>query len=265
MRDSILVQITLLSNDDYGPWTHTLGNDREHKVQMYQSSLYETIQNMFSIHGGLVFSNRFDEFFAITDGISYSTHMDIKTKLQNLFPFELSMGISNSKYPFLANKQAHLAQMSMNCSNSIGASIKQDAVNDGVHLIHLDIEGISKIRKNTSPYEITLLVQTTHQIISHYCYEHKLLGFFMGGDNFVIISDEKPQTHSKNLAELIQKNLHIIVNCGIGEEKTARIAMAMATKNLDKIRMLRGLGHNFPRILDNKTPVDEFTNPSIKN
>ncbi len=260
-----MVQITLLTNDDYGPWTHTLGNDREHKVQMYQSSLYETIQNMFSIQGGLVFSNRFDEFFAITDGISYSTHMEIKTKLQNLFPFEISMAIANSKSPFLANKQAHLAQMSTGYSNTISASVKKDAINDRVHLIHLDIEGISQMRKSISPYEITLLVQATHQIISHYCYENKLLGFFMGGDNFVIISDEKPQTHSKNLAVLIQKNLHIIVNCGIGEEKTARIAMAMATKNLDKIRMLREQGYDFPRILDNKTSIDKLTKLSIKN
>jgi len=113
------------------------------------------------------------------------------------------MAISNSKSPFLANKQAHLAQMSMDCSNSISIAIKKDAINDGVHLIHLDIEGISQMRKNTSPYEITLIIQATHQIISHYCYENKLLGFFMGGDNFVIISDEKPQTHSKNLAALI--------------------------------------------------------------
>ncbi len=260
-----MVQITLLSNDDYGPWTHTLGNDREHKVQMYQSSLYETIQNMCSIHGGLVFSNRFDEFFAITDGISYSTHMEIKTKLQHLFPFEISMAIANSKYPFLANKQAHFAKMSVNCSNVISSSINKDTINEGVHLIHLDIENISHMTKNTSPYEITLIVQATHQIISHYCFENKLLGFFVGGDNFVIISDEKPQIHSKNLATLIQKNLNIIVNCGIGEEKTARIAMAMATKNLDKIRMLREKGYDFPRILDNKTPVDEFTNLSIKN
>ena len=84
-----MVQITLISIDNYGPWTHTLGNDREHKLQMYQASFYETLQNMFSVHGGLVFSNRFDEYFAITDGISYSTHIDIKTKIQQLFPFEI--------------------------------------------------------------------------------------------------------------------------------------------------------------------------------
>ncbi|QLH06868.1 GTP cyclohydrolase IIa [Nitrosopumilus ureiphilus] len=260
-----MVQITLLTIDNYGSWTHTLGNDREHKLQMYQSSLYEATQNMFSVYGGLVFANRFDEFFAITDGISYSTHLEIKTKLQDLFPFEISMAIANAKSPFLANKQAHLAQISMDCSNLISAAIRKDSVNDGVHLIHLDIEGITQMRKNTSPYEITLLVQATHQIISYYCYDNNLLGFFMGGDNFVIVSDSQTQTHSKNLAALIQKNLNIVVNCGIGAEKTARIAMAMATKNLDEIRRLRGLGCDFPRILDNNTAVNEFSNLPIRN
>lgn len=260
-----MVQITLLTNDDYGPWTHTLGNDREHKVQMYQSSLYQTLQNMFSVRGGLVFSNRFDEFFAISDGISYSDHMDIQDKLRTLFPFEISMAISNSATPFLANKQAYMAKISNDNHNSISSDIKKDAINTGVHLIHLDIEGIAKIRKNTTPYDITLLVQATHQIISHYCYENKLLGFFVGGDNFVIISDENPQTHSKNLSDLIRKHLNVVVNCGIGEEKTARIAMAMATKNLDEIRRLRGQGYDFPRILDNNTPVNEFIGLHTKN
>jgi hypothetical protein len=41
--------------------------------------------------------------------------------------------------------------------------------------------------------------------------------------------------------------------------------MAMATKNLDKIRELRGLGYDFPRILDNNTIVNEFTGLPINN
>ncbi len=251
-----MVQITLITNDDYGPWTHTLGNDREHKVQMYQSSLYQTLQNMFSVRGGLVFSNRFDEFFAITDGISYSDHMEIKTKLQTLFPFELSMSISNSSLPLIANKQAHAAKMTTNRTDAISAAVDKDAIHERIHLIHLDIEGITEMRKTASPYDITLMVQATHQIVSHYCYENKLMGFFVGGDNFVIISDKNPQIHSKLLAERIHKDLKIIVNCGIGEEKTARIAMAMATKNLDLIRHVRKHNETFPRILDNKTSLE---------
>ena len=264
-----MVQITLLTNDNYGPWTHTLGIDREYKVQMCQSSFYETIQHMFSNYGGLVFPNRFDEFFIVSNGISYSLHLEIKTKLQNLFPFEISMAISDSKYPFLASKQAHMAKISTDHIHQIYGEIKKEALTDRVHLIHLDIEGITEKRKRFSPYEIALLVQATHQIISNYCYDHKLLGFFMGGDNFVIVSDDVPQIHSKNLADLIQKNLNVVVNCGIGNEKTARVSMAIATKNLDGIRMLRRFSDDYPRILTRKTSTDAFshlftTNPGQK-
>jgi len=256
MRDDIMVQLSILTNDNYGSWIHTLGNDREHKVQMYQCSLYETLQNLFSVRGGLVFSNRFDEFFAISDGISYSDHLDIKTKIQTLFPFKISMSISNSHLPLLANMQAYAAKMAVNCTDTISAAVDDHTQNDGIHLIHLDIEGITEMKKTTSPYDITMMVQATHQIISHYCYENMLMGFFVGGDNFVIISDKNPQIHSKLLAAKILKHLNIIVNCGIGEEKTARIAMAIATKNLDIIRHVRKYNESFPRILDNFTSLE---------
>jgi len=256
MRDDKMVQITIITNDDYGPWTHTLGNDREHRVQMYQSSLYKTLQNLFSVRGGLVFSNRFDEFFAISDGISYSDHLEIKSKLETLFPFEISMSISNSPLPLQANKQAHAAKMAVNCTKTISVALDSDSQNDGIHLIHLDIEGITEMKKTTSPYDITMMVQETLQIVNHYCYQNMLMGFFVGGDNYVIISDKNPTFHSKILADKIQKRLGIIVNCGIGEEKTARIAMAMATKNLDTIRHVRRYNDSFPRILDNNTSLE---------
>jgi len=251
-----MVQITIITNDDFGPWTHTLGNDREHKVQMYQCSLYKTLQNLFSVRGGLVFSNRFDEFFAISDGISYSDHLDIKTKIQSLFPFETSMSISNSSLPLQANKQAHAAKIAVDCTDTIATTFDSNSENASIYLIHLDIEGITEMRKTTSPYDITMMVQATHQIVNHYCYQNMLMGFFVGGDNFVIISDKNPQIHSKILADKIQKNLGIIVNCGIGEEKTARTAMEMATKNLDTIRHVRKHNDSFPRILDSNTSLD---------
>ena len=32
----------------YGPWTLTLGSDREHELQMLQASLYQKVQKLFS-------------------------------------------------------------------------------------------------------------------------------------------------------------------------------------------------------------------------
>ena len=42
----------------YGPWTLTLGSDREHELQMLQASLYQKIQELFSKRNGLVFQSQ---------------------------------------------------------------------------------------------------------------------------------------------------------------------------------------------------------------
>jgi GTP cyclohydrolase IIa len=52
-----LVQITIIKINDYGPWTLTLGSDREHELQMLQASLYKEIQKLFSEKNCLAFLN----------------------------------------------------------------------------------------------------------------------------------------------------------------------------------------------------------------
>ena len=64
----------------YGPWTLTLGSDREHELQMLQASLYQNIQELFSKKKGLVFPNRSDEIFAIKNKISYLTLYTFSTE-----------------------------------------------------------------------------------------------------------------------------------------------------------------------------------------
>ena len=70
-----MIQLTIIKITGYGPWTLTLGSDREHKLQMLQSSIYNEIQNLFSEKNCLVFSNRFDELFAVTNGLSLDDHL----------------------------------------------------------------------------------------------------------------------------------------------------------------------------------------------
>ena len=74
----------------YGPWTLTLGSDREHELQILQASLYQKIQRFFSEKNCLVFRNRSDEYFAITNGMSLEDHVDIQKELQALFEIKIS-------------------------------------------------------------------------------------------------------------------------------------------------------------------------------
>ena len=85
------VQVTIIQIDNYGPWTTTLGYDREHHIQMLQATLYSELQKEFSDKGGLVFYNRFDEMIAITNGIGQEEHKRIQDNLAKQFPVSISM------------------------------------------------------------------------------------------------------------------------------------------------------------------------------
>ena len=43
-----MIQLSILKITEYGPWTLTLGSDREHELQMLQASLYKKVQELFS-------------------------------------------------------------------------------------------------------------------------------------------------------------------------------------------------------------------------
>ncbi len=42
-----MIQLSILKINDYGPWTLTLGSDREHELQILQASLYVELQKEF--------------------------------------------------------------------------------------------------------------------------------------------------------------------------------------------------------------------------
>ena len=80
-----MLQLTIMKIIGYGPWTLTLGSDREHELQMLQASLYQKVQELFSKKNGLVFPNRSDEFFAVTNQISLDDHIEIQKELESKF------------------------------------------------------------------------------------------------------------------------------------------------------------------------------------
>ena len=73
-----MIQLCIAKITGYGPWTLTLGSDREHVLQMLQATLYKNLQKYFSEKNCLVFANRADEFFAVTNGLCVQEHEAIK-------------------------------------------------------------------------------------------------------------------------------------------------------------------------------------------
>jgi GTP cyclohydrolase IIa len=246
-----MIQLTIIKITGYGPWTLTLGSDREHKLQMLQALLYEKIQNLFSERNCLAFPNRFDEIFVITNGLSLYDHEEIQQKLARSFELGLSMSIGQGNTAFEANFNADKARRSKlmlsKNHNIFGLSLLENE--NLVQIIHMDVDGSTSISVKKSSYEVSSLIFKLYSEMSEFFLQRNSLAFFMGGDNFMIISSGVTNEEITNFLDIAKQKYDISFNCGIGKAKTGREAARLATQSLDKIRELRDLGKD-TRILE---------------
>jgi GTP cyclohydrolase IIa len=247
-----MIQLTIIKITGYGPWTLTLGSDREHKLQMLQSSIYNEIQNLFSEKNCLVFSNRFDELFAVTNGLSLDDHIEIQKKLAKSFDLQLSMTIGYGDSPFEANLNADKARKSkiiLEKDHNIFGYVDGKA-EQLVQIMHMDVDGSTSISVKKSPYEVSSLMFKLYSEMSEFFLTKNCLTFFMGGDNFMIVTSGNGKDHAVKFLNLMKEKHGIALNCGIGTANTAREAAKLATKSLDTIRELRDSGKNQQRVLE---------------
>lgn len=247
-----MIQLTIIKITGYGQWTLTLGSDREHTLQMLQSSLYKEVQNLFSEKNCLAFPNRSDEIFIITNGLGMKDHIEIHNKLIKFFNLGLSMTIGQGNTPLEANLNADKARRTKltldKDHNIFGLPLQRDS--DDVKIIHMDVDNSTSISATKSPYEISSLIIKLYSEMSEFFLSKNSLTFFMGGDNFMVVSTNVDKNDISKFLELVKKHHGISFNCGIGTAKTGREAAKLATKSLDKIRELRDSGKNNEKILE---------------
>ena len=249
-----MLQLTIMKITGYGPWTLTLGSDREHELQMLQASLYQKVQELFSKKNGLVFLNRADEFFAVTNQISLDDHIEIQKELESKFEIKLSMSIGYGTSPFsaniLANNGKKLKKFLSEKHNIFGSMNGKDEQN--VTIMHLDVDSLTEKRKMISPYETSLLMFKLYSRMCEFFLENKSLAFFMGGDNFMVLSNSNHKDNAQEFINAVKQDMDLLLNCGIGTGVTARDAAKLATESLDTIREIRDSGKSNPEVYELK-------------
>ena len=240
-----MIQLTIIRIEGYGPWTLTLGSDREAQLQMLQARIYHDVQRLFSERDGIVFFNRFDEYFAITNGLDANDHLLIQQELTRLYDnMSMSMTIGTGKTAFEANLNAYGTRKegrNMFDNNSkIFGSVNSHA--DIAQIMHIDIDSSTKVGNWLSPYELTALVMKIYSRIAEEFLKHNSLAFFLGGDNIMVISNGVRKEQADEVLKKVTVDNDIKLNCGIGIGKTGRKAAEAATKALDTIRDLREIG-----------------------
>ncbi len=246
-----MIQISILKIIGYGPWTLTLGSDREHELQMLQASLYKELQKEFSKRNCLVFLNRADEFFVVSNGLNLDDHITIQNTLKEKFDVGLSISIGYGKSPFEANQNAYEGKKNeiiLNKEHNIFGFVNNES--EEVTIMHLDVDDLSSRRKTLSPYEISSKIFNLYSKMSNYFMKKNSLSFFMGGDNFMVVASDEGKKCAKEFVDLVKNEDDILLNCGIGNGKTSREAVSLATKSLDTIREIRDSGKEKPEVYE---------------
>ena len=247
-----MIQLSILKISEYGPWTLTLGSDREHELQMLQASLYKEVQKLFSDKNCLVFLNRADEFFVVSNGLELEDHIQIQKTLENAFDIRLTISIGYADSPFDANLKAYEGKKNeiiLNKEHNIFGFVN-GKTDPQVSIMHLDVDDLSSKRKTNSPYEISSIIFELYSKMSKFFLKKKSLTFFMGGDNFMVIASKDGKNSVQNFIDIIKSQDDISLNCGIGNAHTSREAVKLATKSLDTIREIRDSGKEKPDVYE---------------
>jgi GTP cyclohydrolase IIa len=238
-----MIQLTIIRIEGYGPWTVTLGSDREAQLQMLQAKIYHDVQRLFSSKDGIVFFNRFDEYFAITNGIGADGHLEIQRELAESYKdLTISMAIGAGKTAFEANLNAYRARKECKALDN-GARIF-GSVHDAntAQIMHIDVDSSTKVGDQLSPYEITALVMKIYSMLAEEFMKYNSLAFFLGGDNIMVISNNMTKEQADEAIKKVTAGIDIKLNCGIGIGRTGRRAAEAATRALDTIRDMRKQG-----------------------
>ena len=247
-----MIQLSILKITEYGPWTLTLGSDREHELQMLQASLYRETQKLFSEKNCLVFLNKADEFFVVSNGLKLEDHITIQKKLEQLFDVRLTISIGFAESPFEANLKAYegkKTQTILNQEHNIFGFVNGES-SSNVCIMHLDVDDLTSKRKTNSPYEISSIIFELYSKMSKFFMEKNSLTFFMGGDNFMVVASDDAKKSVQEFINMIKNEDGILLNCGIGNGFNVREAVKLATKSLDTIREIRDSGKEKPEVLE---------------
>jgi GTP cyclohydrolase IIa len=248
----LTIQITHIKIEEYGSWTLGLGSDRESQLQMLQAKLYYDLQKVFSEKDCIVYQNRLDELVAITNGLSIYDHSNIYSYISELYrEIALSMAVGIGQTPLDASINAYHCRrdkLSINKNARIYSNSNKIAVSGSVpsdmmvQILHLDLDDSSRMTNAISPYEVSAFIVKIYSRLADEFLNIKNLTFYLGGDNFMVVSNPETLTESKLIISNICQQMNINLNCGVGLAFSARRAVGAATEALDTIRKLREQG-----------------------
>ncbi|KXB03513.1 hypothetical protein AKJ45_01375 [candidate division MSBL1 archaeon SCGC-AAA261F19] len=236
------MQLTLVQLDNYGPWTVKPSPKPEPYIQSLQGRLFSDIEEEFSARGGLVFSTRFDNMLAVSNGISLEEHENIQEKIHEKYPVTFSMGVGVAEEPYEAQRVASDALRKAGGSRSpdrkgalVGKTL-ESADGNLVQIAHIDVNHSTSLTNNNPIYDTHHLIQRVHLALMSSLVPFGALVFYMGGDNFMAPSNGLNENNLSAVFEKIKRGLGAGLKAGVGIGVNAVESARLASQGLHDIR-----------------------------
>lgn len=242
------IQLTLVQIDNYGPWTVSPKPRPEAELQVLQAELLAELERQFGKRGALVFPTRFDNFLAITNGISLDGHKEILRAVNEKSPVTVSMGVGAAQTPYKAQVHATVALQKAGSSQSpkrkgalVGAPAEK-STDEWVQIAHIDVNHSALFTDSKPIYETHILIQRTHLALMSALLEKDALVFYTGGDNFMAASNGVGAEDLARIFLKVKQELGVELKAGVGGARTAVKAAQLASEELHNIRKGKARG-----------------------
>jgi len=233
-------QVTLVQLDNYGPWTTTPSPRPEPDLQALQSDLYADLARLYGAADGYVFSARYDNVVAVTNGVEESTHARVQETISNRYPVTVSIASAVDANPTDALGSATRKLQSAGSAQASDRSeaLDVDAGGEQATIAHFDVVDVTGQYTDTEgAYETFLRVQRVVLALSSYLYEsHGALAFFVGGDNVIAVCPDLPRAAYEDAIDHVTEATGIGLQVGVGTGETAVEGGMRAKEALERCR-----------------------------
>lgn len=236
------IQITLIQIDNYGPWTVTPEPRREVDLQTLQSRLYADLSQLFGSRGGYVFYGRFDNMFAVTNGVGVDHHELVQETINNRYPVSVSLSFASGPTPITALSKATEA---LQCSGSAQDNARQQVLHGQqseeigeVTIVHFDVDDATgEYTDRLNAFDSMVRIKEGYMALTHHLREtHEALAFFVGGDNIIAACPVLDATDYRKSIAHVENVADVTLKAGVGRGMTAHEAGMEAKYALERCR-----------------------------
>lgn len=212
-------------------------------LQSLQARLYADFAEFVGERDGYAFFERFDNMFAVTNGIDGRDHARFQERVRNRYPVTVSVGVGAEPTPVGAlGAASHRLQAAGSAQDPDRTEIlAADAAGGPArdltvgHFDVVDATGTYTDRRNAADATLAMR-RATVALATFLQAEHDAVARFVGGDNVVAVCPPLETDAFDAARDHVRESAGVDLQVGVGRGTTARAAGHRAKLALEQCR-----------------------------